>query len=63
MKTEELLEQILKEMQENNAMLKALLTNQNQVTEDAMHAHIASIDNNIDCIANRINNGISFQKR
>ena len=63
MKTEELLEQILKEMQENNAMLKAFLTNQNQVTEDAMHAYIASIDNNIDCIANRINNGISFQKR
>ena len=43
-----LLEQILKELQEQNEMLRRFLTNNEKHTEDAMHANIETIDKSVD---------------
>lgn len=62
METNELLELILKELQENNRMLKTFLTNHNEATEDAMHSYIASIDIKMDGIVNNITKLVKDKK-
>lgn len=55
MKTEELLNEILKEIKKNNNLLEQFLTNGEHYTPDALHGTIVSIEKYLDDISRRIN--------